>query len=126
MSSFTGITGVVKIATVAVAEVTEFSYDDSSDLVESHAMGDTNKSYEATFIDGGGSITCRFDPLDAKQTAMVSGATLAVELQPEGSTGGDFELAGNIVIESTSLAVPMADMVQKTFTYKGVLTAGTV
>ena len=119
MASFTGISGVIKIGANAVAEVTEFSYDDSSDLVESHSMGSTNKSYEATFIDGGGSITCRFDPDDTTgQTALVSGAGITLTLQPEGSGVGDYELEGAVKIESTSLAVPMADMVQKTFTYK--------
>lgn len=122
MPSHHGNEGTVKVGTDEVAEVQDWSYEETADLVEASKMGDTNKTYKVGLIDGGGSISCLWDETDSTgQGALLVGATVTLNLYPEGAATGDTYLTGSVIVESVNKEGAKDDIVKQNFTYKGVL-----
>jgi hypothetical protein len=129
MAMFHGNSGAVKLATNAVAEVTEFSYSEEDvAMVERQTMGDTATTPVASGCSkGSGSITCVFEHDDANgQEALDIGETLTLNLYPGGDTAGREKLSGSVVVTSSELTASMTDDVMISFNYAGVLTRSTV
>jgi len=117
-----GNEGTVKVATDAIAEVMDWSYEETVDLAEKTAMGDTNKTYLPGHVDGGGSISCNWDETDTNgQGALTIGASVTLNLYPEGAATGDSYYTGTALVESVSHEGAKDDIVKSTFSFKGVL-----
>ena len=122
--SYSGKDGVVKVSTTTVAEVTDFDYDEEDDLDEDTAKGDANKSYKVGYKDGGGTITCHFDPTNTGgQKALRAGATVTLTLYPNGTAaaGGNVKLSGSVIIQGHGVKSPQSGIMGATFRFKGVL-----
>ena len=129
MAAFVGRQGVVKIGASAVAEVTEWSYEESGDPLAKPRLGMTAMEYlpNSALTEGSGSITCHFDPDDSTgQGAMTHGASVSLVLQPEGAATGDVEFSGTVEISSVSWSGGAEGIPSAAFSYRGELTRGTV
>lgn len=124
-----GSEGVVKITTNTIAEVTEWSYDETCDTIDDSQLSDTAKSYLAGQKDSSGTVDCHWDETDTNgQEAMLVGASVTLNLYPEGATAGDKYYSGSVIITGISVSGRMNDTVRRRFTFKpvaGVLTYGT-
>lgn len=129
MATHTGADGAIKIGTYTVAEVRSFSLDNVADTLEDTVMGDTNKTFKVTKSEWGGQITCFWDPSDTNgQEAMTVGATVTLELYPDGTDSGDTYYTGAAIITSINRSAAHDGMVEATFSFKsgGTLTQSTV
>lgn len=86
----------------AVGEVKSYDVTLTRDVAESIAIGDTWKASDYGDGSWSGSITCHMDPDIAGQVsvraALIAGTKMAVLLYSEGSTTGDWELSGSVLI----------------------------
>jgi hypothetical protein len=120
MTTYLGNSGVLKLATNAVAELTGFQIQESQVIVPDIALGDTAETNKAGGIQRwSGSMTGHYYPGDTAQTALVAGAGLAFEGLPIGSTAGLQKITGNIIIETYDVTVANEVIVGFTATFRG-------
>jgi hypothetical protein len=131
MATHWGNEGQVKVGTATVAEVTKFDFDVSvapvddtqlSDAWETHIAGSGRQKWK-------GSLACHWDETDTTgQGALVVGASVTLNLYPEGSTTGDIFWSGLATITSFSMGVAMDGTIPASFEFQGngVLTRSTV
>jgi len=119
MATFKGNDGVVLIGTDAMAEVISFSVDETADTIEDTAMGDTAKSYKASFTDFSGTVETYFDDTDTAQNNCTEGSSITLNLQMEGNTSGDHKLTGSAIVTSRSIGVTSDGIVTATYSFQG-------
>jgi len=119
MATFKGNDGVVLIGTDAMAEVISFSVDETADTIEDTAMGDTAKSYVASFKDFSGTVETYFDDTDTAQNNCTAGDSITLNLQMEGNTSGDHKLTGSAIVTSRSIGVTSDGIVTATYSFQG-------
>lgn len=128
MSTHHGKSGVVKIATATVAEVTQFSFKTDVEFADDTVMGDTWKTQLVGQSSWDGSLACFWDEGDANgQELLVSGAEVALNLYPEGAANGSKYFYGQALIKEVTITVQKDAVVTREFTFtgQGVLTLGT-
>ena len=119
MATHHGQNGTVKIGSNTLAEIKSFSLDQTAETVEKTKMGDSMKSYLVGQGDASGSITCHFDETDTGgQGAMTIGASVTLELYPEGADSGDTYFSMTALINSIGLSVDMGDVVERSFGFQ--------
>ena len=129
MATHTGSAGTVKVGSNAVAEVRNWTLDQSQDTVETTKLGDTVKTFSATQSTSSGTMDCFWDETDSSgQGAMTIGATVTLNLYPEGATSGDTYYTGSAIITSVGVSQTHDGIVERTigFQVSGAVTIGTV
>jgi hypothetical protein len=128
MAVHAGKAGVVKAGSDAVGEVRSWTIEEAGETADGTAMGATWRTNVATLRSWTGSLTCWFDDADAGQTALVSGATVALEVMPTGETAGEAVYSGNAIITAVSRTAAVDGVIEATFSFTGdgALTVGTV
>lgn len=119
MATFKGNDGVVLIGTDAMAEVISFSVDETADTIEDTAMGDTAKSYKASFTDFTATVETYFDDTDTAQNNVTAGDSVTLNLQMEGNTSGDHKLTGTALVTSRSIGVTSDGINTATYSLQG-------
>jgi len=131
MATFIGKDGIVRNSANAYAETTEWSVDSTAEPVEDTALGDEWKTFKSgsdiektwTFA-----ITCHWDDTDTNgQEAATVGASISLELYPEGTTATNAKLTGTAVVDTVAIAVTRGEIVGRTISGQGTgaLTIGT-
>ena len=129
MATHTGSAGTVKVGANAIAELKSWSLDQSQDTVETTKLGDTVKTYSATQSSSSGTMDCFWDETDTNgQVACTIGATVTLNLYPEGATSGDTYYTGSAIITSVGVAQTHDGIVERSigFQVTGAVTIGTV
>tara|TARA_Y100001970_G_scaffold15565_1_gene17511 strand:- start:954 stop:1343 length:390 start_codon:yes stop_codon:yes gene_type:complete len=129
MATHTGSSGTVKVGANAIAELRSWSLDQSQDTVETTKLGDTVKTYSATQSSSSGTMDCFWDETDTNgQVACTIGATVTLNLYPEGATSGDTYYTGSAIITSVGVAQTHDGIVERSigFQVTGAVTIGTV
>lgn len=128
MANHTGVDGVVKVGTNSVAEVRNWSINETADTIEDTTMNDTSRTYQAGLKGWSGSLTAFWDEADTNgQVALTVGSSATLNLYPEGATTGDIYYSGTAIVNSIGVAVPTNGMVERTIGFQGsgALTIGT-
>ena len=132
MGTHWGNEGLVRVGTNTVAEVTEFEFTQSVAVVDDTAMGDAWKTHIAGsgIKEWSGSLTCHWDESDTNgQEALTVGASVTLNLHPEGNTTGDKYWTGTATIIEVTVTTPMeGSTIKRTFNFvgNGALTLSTV
>ena len=129
MATHTGSQGTVKVGSNAIAELKSWTLDQSQDTVETTKLGDTVKTFSATQSSSSGTMDCFWDETDSSgQGAMTIGATVTLNLYPEGATSGDTYYSGSAIINSVGVAQAHDGIVERTFGFQvsGAVTIATV
>ena len=129
MATHTGSAGTVKVGANAIAELRSWSLDQSQDTVETTKLGDTVKTYSATQSSSSGTMDCFWDETDTNgQVACTIGATVTLNLYPEGATSGDTYYTGSAIITSVGVAQTHDGIVERSigFQVTGAVTIGPV
>lgn len=120
MATFRGKDGIVKLGANAVAEIKNWSIEQTADTEEDTAMGDDWRTHKGGLKSWTASIEAHWDDTDANgQEALLIGADLALTFYPESDTTGDYEYAGNAIVTAVGADVPMDDIVSRSFTVQG-------
>ena len=129
MANHTGVSGIVKVGSNAVAELRSFTIDTTAELIEDTTLTDTSKSYQAGKKGATVSAECWWDETDTNgQIAIIEGSEVVLNLYPEGSDSGDYYFSGTWLIGSNSISIPTDGIIEASFnaTLTGALTRGTV
>ena len=129
MATHSGSEGTVKVGSNAIAELKSWTLDQSQDTVETTKLGDTVKTYTATQSSSSGTMDCFWDETDTNgQVACSIGATVTLNLYPEGATSGDTYYTGSAIITSVGVSQTHDGIVERTigFQVSGAVTIGTV
>jgi hypothetical protein len=129
MANHKGSEGLVKIGTDTIAEVKDWSFDETADTTEDTVMGDAARTRKATLTSANGSINAFWDEADtAGQGAMTVGAEVALKLYPEGATTGDTFYSVSAIITSIGRSASFDGMVETSFSWdaNGAVTPATV
>lgn len=129
MSTFIGKDGAVYVGSNAVAEVRDFSLESSSEIVNDTVMGDDFMTNKATQKSWSATVNCYYDSSDTSgQLALDEGATVTLNLYPEGNTTGKTYYTGSVIVTSISRSQSFDGLVEITFngTGTGALTESSV
>jgi len=119
MANHKGSEGVVKIGTDTIAEVKDWSLDETADTTEDTTMGDSARTRKSTLTSASGSVNCFWDETDANgQVAMSAGSEVALKLYPEGATTGDTLYSVTAIITSVSRSATFDGMVEASFGFE--------
>lgn len=128
MANHTGSEGVVKVGANTIAEIKNFSINESADTIEDTTIGDTSRTFKPGLKSWDGSLECYWDELDTTgQGALTVGSEVTLNLYPEGATTGDTYYTGSAIVTKIDIKVPTGGMVDCSFSFKGngALTKGT-
>jgi len=115
MATHVGTSGVVKVGSNSVAEITGFTIDETNDTVEDTSLTDTSKSYKALRKDATGTIECHWDETDTTgQTALAVGSEVTLNLYPEGDSSGDTYYTGTAIVTGVSQNVSLDGVISRT------------
>lgn len=132
MASHWGYEGLVRVGANTVAEVTEFEFTQSVSPVDDTSMGDLWKTHIAGsgIKEWSGSLTCHWDETDTQgQEALVVGASVTLNLYPEGNQSTDKYYTGLATITEVKITTKMdGDTIKRSFNFmgSGALTLSTV
>jgi hypothetical protein len=124
MTTHHGKGGIVEVGANAVAEVTEWSVEESVAVAEDHAMGDAAMSHKAGSPGWSGSLKCWWDPSDTNgQVALAIGASVTLNLYPDGDAVSDTYLTGTATITNKRITSSRDNIVgaELQFTGNGAL-----
>jgi len=129
MANHKGSEGLVKVGSATVAEVKDWSLDQTADTVEDTVMGDAARSRKSTLVSASGSVNAFWDETDSNgQVAMAIGTEVALKLYPEGAASGDTFYSVGAIITSISLNATFDGMVEASFNFEsnGAVSVATV
>jgi len=129
MATHAGSEGTVKVGTDAIAEIRTFSIEETADTLDDTSMGDTARTYKASLTTFTGSLDVFWDETDtAGQGALTVGATVTLNLYPEGDTTGDSYLTGSAIVTTRSVSSSHDGLVEMSISVQGTgaLTTATV
>jgi hypothetical protein len=129
MATHVGTSGTVKVGSDAIAEVTGFTLNETSDTVEDTSLTDTAKTYLTLRKDATATVECHWDETDSTgQEALDVGASVTLNLYPEGSDSGDAYYTGTALVTGADVAVSMDGVISRTLNvqFTGGVTHSTV
>ena len=129
MATHTGSEGTVKVGANAIAEIRSFSLEESADTLEDTTMGDTARTYKSSLTTFTGSVDVFWDETDtAGQGALTIGASVTLNVYPEGDTAGDTYYSGSAIVTGITRSSSFDGLVEASITVQGsgALTASTV
>jgi hypothetical protein len=129
MATHTGSEGTVKVGSDAIAEIRSFSLEESADTLEDTTMGDTARTYKSSLTTFTGSVDVFWDETDtAGQGALTIGASVTLNVYPEGDTAGDTYYSGSAIVTGITRSSSFDGLVEASITVQGsgALTASTV
>lgn len=117
MATTHGNDGKVYIGANQVAEINDWSLDQSIDTVDASAMGGTWKKNLTGLKDGSATINCWWDETDTNgQEAMTIGTSVTLNLYPEGNAAGDTYYIVTGVVQAVNASGAKDGVVSRNFT----------
>ena len=128
MATHTGSEGVVKIGTFTMAETRSYTLTETGDTIEDSVMGDSYRTFKTGMKGWTGSVVCFWDETESAQSALTVGASVTLNLYPEGNASTDKYYTGTVLVTSIERSAAFDGMVEATFSFQGTgtLTESTV
>lgn len=134
MATYTGQDGSLSIDGTAVANVTSFSVEHTTNTVETTVMGQDSRTYVGGLREWTGSADVYYTEEGADDTASISGLLTGAEVAFIGYPAGDNasggygfpKLSGNVIITGISVNSETEGMVSASISFQGTgdLTVG--
>ena len=129
MATHTGVDGLIKIGSNAVAELRGYSYTETATVIDDTSQTDTWTTHLPGLKSWAGQAEAAWDETDTTgQGALTVGASVSLTFYPEGATTGDTTAAGTATVTSVGVSVPNGSgLVTRSFSFtgNGALTHGT-
>lgn len=120
MATHAGSEGTVKVGANAIAEIRSFSVEETGDTIDDSTMGDTARTYLAGLKTYTASIDCLWDETNTTgQGALTVGATVTLNLYPEGATTGDIYYTGSAIVTGRTITSSYDGLVEISITCQG-------
>ena len=120
MATHKGSEGTVKSGANAIAEIRSYTITETADVLEDTTMGDASRTYLSSLKTFTGSIDCFWDETDTNgQLSLDPGASVTINIYPEGSGTGDTYYTGTVLITEKSITASFDGMVEASFSFQG-------
>ena len=120
MATHTGSEGTVKVGANAIAEIRSFSIEESADTLEDTTMGDTARTYKSSLTTYTGTVDVLWDETDTTgQGALTIGASVTLNLDPEGDTSGDTYYTGTAIVTGRTINSSFDGLVEMSISVQG-------
>jgi len=120
MATHAGSEGTVKVGANAIAEIRSFSVEETGDTIDDSTMGDVSRTYIAGLRTYTASIDCLWDETNTTgQGALTVGATVTLNLYPEGATAGDIYYTGSAIVTGRTITASFDGLVEMSITCQG-------
>ena len=119
MANHAATAGLVKIGSTTIGELRSYSLSETAGTIEDTTLGDTSKTYKAGQTTFSGSCEMFWDEGDAGQNAVTIGATVVLNLFPEGAANGDYFASGSAIVTEIGVSAAIEGMVEQTFSFTG-------
>lgn len=120
MATHKGSEGTVKVGANAVAEIRSYSITETSDTLEDTVMGDSARTYLASLKSFSGSMDVFWDETDTNgQVALAPGASVTINIFPEGSSSGDTYYTGSVIVTEKTITGSFDGMVEASISFQG-------
>lgn len=121
MATHKGSEGTVKVGANTVAEIRSWSIEETAETIEDTALGDAAKTFLAGTTAWSGSLDCMWDETDSTgQGALTAGASVTLNLYPEGAATGDAYFTGTALVTGITNAVGGNDeVITASFSFQG-------
>jgi hypothetical protein len=127
MATHHGKEGVVKAGGTGIGELTGFTLETTSDVVEDTQLSDSTKSFLAGRSSFSGTLEMSYDETDSPQQTLTAGTSISFVLGAEGDGSGDEIFSGSGIITGMSVNVTLDGITTRSVTFQGTgtLTRGT-
>jgi|TARA_Y100000114_G_scaffold88879_1_gene82379 hypothetical protein len=127
MATHHGKEGVVKAGGTGIGELTGFTLETTSDVVEDTQLSDSTKSFVAGRSSFSGTLEMSYDETDSPQQTLTAGTSISFVLGAEGDGSGDEIFSGSGIITGMSVNVTLDGITTRSVTFQGTgtLTRGT-
>ena len=120
MATHTGSEGTVKVGSNAIAEIRSFSIEETADTLDDTTMGTIARTYKSSLTTFTGTIDVLWDETDATgQGALTIGASVTLNMYPEGDTSGDVYLTGEAIVTGRSVNSTFDGLVEMSISVQG-------
>ena len=120
MTTHTGSEGTVKVGSNAIAEIRSFSIEETADTLDDTTMGTIARTYKSSLTTFTGTIDVLWDETDESgQGALIIGASVTLNLYPEGDTSGDTYLTGAAIVTGRSVNSTFDGLVEMSISVQG-------
>ena len=120
MATHTGSEGTVKVGSNAIAEIRSFSIEETADTLDDTTMGTIARTYKSSLTTFTGTIDVLWDETDESgQGALIIGASVTLNLYPEGVTSGDVYLTGEAIVTGRSVNSTFDGLVEMSISVQG-------
>ena len=123
MATLIGYEGKVKIGANTVAEVTNWEVEDTSGVVDTTSLdnSDKAKTFKPGMTEWSGSLEAHYDPSDADGLeTLKAGSVVTLNLFPEGDTTGLKYHTGSAIVQGRVRNMGGLEETQKiSFSFKG-------
>jgi hypothetical protein len=129
MANHKGSEGVAKVGSNTIAEIKDFSLSETAETIDDTTMGDSARTKQVGLTTASGSMTAFWDETDTSgQGAMTVGASVTLNLYPEGATTGDNYATLTALITEKGISTTLDGMVETTVSFEatGAVTWGDV
>ena len=112
--------GTVKIGSNPVAEIRDYSMEQTANTIETTQIGYANKTFVSGQVSSSGSMTCFWDETDTNgQVAMAVGNEVELNIYPEGSDSGASYYGLTALITSVGVSASVDGLVERSFGFQG-------
>tara|TARA_R110000787_G_scaffold39633_1_gene99086 strand:- start:2446 stop:2832 length:387 start_codon:yes stop_codon:yes gene_type:complete len=128
MATHTGSEGTIKIGSDTLGELRSFSLESTAETIEDTSMGDSARTYKVGLTAFTGTASVFFDETDTAQGNVDSGASITLNVYPEGDTTGDTYYSGSAIVTGRTINSSFDGMVEMELSFQGsgALTESTV
>ncbi len=120
MANHKGSEGTVHVGANAIAEIRSWTIEENGDVLEDTTMGDSARTFLASLTNWSASVDVYWDETDTNgQGALTVGASVTLNLYPEGNTTGDTYYTGTALVTSISRTASFDGMVEASIGLQG-------
>ncbi len=119
MANHKGSEGVAKVGANTIAEVKDWSLSESAETIDDTVLGETARSKKVGLTSASGSLTAFWDETDtAGQGALTVGASITLNLYPEGAVTGDKFASFEGLITEKGVSTSLDGMVETSVSFE--------
>lgn len=120
MATHAGSEGTVRVGANAVAEIRSYSIEETADTLEDTSMGDAARTYLPSLTTFTGSLDVLWDETNTNgQGALTIGATVTLNLYPEGASSGDTYYTGSAIVTGRTISASYDGLVEMSISVQG-------
>ena len=119
MATYSGSEGIIKIGSTQIAEVKSWSLEETTDCVDSSVIGTKWRKSQSTILGWSGTIDAFWDHEDEGQVQLAAGASVGLNLYPQGPENGRLIFSGTAIVTSVSRSASFDSLVEASFNFQG-------